>query len=84
MSDLTKIGLTVFSFLTFFAVSGLLGVFISWLMRPKAPAFICGWMDNPATGKPFALYALTEPINGHPAGSTVTARTLKAKGYRLP
>ena len=84
MSDATKLGLVVFGFMAFVGIAGLLGVLVSWLTRPKAPAYLIGFMDNPTTGKPFALYNLTEPISGHPAGSTVTARTLKAKGFRLP
>lgn len=63
----------------------LLGRLILWwpVRRPVAPAVLLGWQED-GQGDEIALYNLTEDIEGHPAGSTVSARTLEAAGYRLP
>ena len=50
---------------------------------PLAPAAYTGWQEA-VDGKGFALYTLTEDIEGHPRNSTVGARTLRDLGYRLP
>lgn len=52
-------------------------------LRPLAPAIYIGWQET-GDGGGFALYNLTEDIEGHPTGSTVSARTLLDLGYRMP
>lgn len=54
-----------------------------WPSRPVAPVQWCGWQDDFSGGR-FALYNLTSAIPGHPAGSTVSSRTLVSAGYRIP
>lgn len=83
MSPTCKILCALFTFMVLFSISGLLGVGLGWLMRPKAPAFFVGWQPVPR-GRPFALYNLTRAIPGHPAGSTVSALTLENAGFRVP
>jgi len=50
---------------------------------PMAPAKYAGWQET-LDGKGFALFNLTEDIEGHPIKSTVSAKTLRDLGYRLP
>lgn len=50
---------------------------------PLAPVVFCGWQAR-RLGPPLALYTLTRAIPGHPAGSTLSAPTLLAAGFRLP
>lgn len=64
--------------------AGLLLRVLAWCtLRPMAPAVYVGWQDD-FQGGGFALYNLTADIEGHPAGSTVSERTLRAAGYRVP
>ncbi len=50
---------------------------------PLAPATYLGWQKT-LNGAGFELYNLTADVEGHPKGSTVSARTLRDLGYRLP
>jgi len=64
--------------------AGLLLRVVSWCaLRPVAPAEFVGWQDD-YKGGGLALYNLTSDIEGHPAGSTVSDRTLRRLGYRIP
>lgn len=50
-----------------------------------APAVYYGWQDGTARMQGFELWLLTQDIDGHPAGSSVSRRTLEEAGYcRLP
>ena len=83
MSPMHKLLFILFALMILFSLSGLLGVGLGWLIRPRAPAYFIGWQPVPG-GRPFALYNLTRAIPGHPAGSTVSRLTLEAAGYRVP
>lgn len=56
--------------------------------KPVAPARFLGVQEPvpgaPAWAKPVRLYNLLRDIPGHPAGSTVSAATLKQAGFRAP
>ena len=49
-----------------------------------APAVYAGRQQGIGSIPDFDLYTLTAPVSGHPEGSTVSAQTLLAAGYRLP
>lgn len=49
-----------------------------------AVAVFHGWQQGYGVRPDFALYTLTRDIPGHPAGSTVSARTLAAAGVEVP
>lgn len=49
-----------------------------------APARFDGMQDCAGIMPDFELWTLTEDIEGHPAGSTVSRQTLEAKGYVVP
>lgn len=49
-------------------------------MKPIAPITNL----RPWPGTDIWIGELTEAIPGHPAGSTMTTKTLRAKGYRIP
>lgn len=58
-------------------------VAISTALKP-APAVFLGIQSGFGFSPDFALYNLTADIDGHPAGSTVSAETLEARGFFLP
>ena len=51
---------------------------------PMAPAYFIGWQQGTNGVSGFPLYTLMEEIPGHPQWSTVSGRTLKAAGFKLP
>lgn len=52
--------------------------------REPAPAVWLGTQSGCGVAADVDLYNLTAPIEGHPAGSTVSGQTLIAAGYTLP
>ncbi len=52
--------------------------------QPVAPARFDGIQDCAGIMPDFELWTLTEAIEGHPEGSTVSRQTLEAKGYLVP
>jgi hypothetical protein len=50
----------------------------------EAPARFAGWQDGMGVMPDFELFVLTADIPGHPAGSTVSRRTLERLGYIVP
>lgn len=53
-------------------------------LREPAPAVWIGTQSGCGVTADLDLFNLTAPIEGHPAGSTVSGRTLEAAGYSLP
>lgn len=51
---------------------------------PTAPATFLGWQDGCGVIPSFRIYNLTEPLDGHCAGSTVSEMTLLELGLALP
>lgn len=51
---------------------------------PLAPAYYAGRQKGTGNMADFDLYILTEAIPGYVQWSTVSGRTLKATGFRLP
>ncbi len=49
-----------------------------------APVEFCGIQSGFGFMPDMELWNLTEAIDGHPEGSTVTRQTLEAKGYVVP
>lgn len=49
-----------------------------------APAKFIGWQEGVGAIADFPVFNLTAPIDGHPAGSTVSGRALEEAGYELP
>lgn len=52
--------------------------------RRLAPAVFLGWQSGCGVRPDFALFNLRAEIAGHPRGSTVSAETLEAAGFRVP
>jgi hypothetical protein len=52
--------------------------------KPVAPVTFLGMQQRAGGKPPLELYNLTQGIEGHPVGSTLTRETLEAKGFRVP
>lgn len=60
------------------------GVKANPMLQRRAPATFFGRQEGYGKTPGFDMYNLTKDVAGHPAGSTVGAKTLLDLGYRLP
>lgn len=55
-----------------------------FFLKPSAPVEFVGIQEGAYPGQEFELYNLTQDIEGHPEGSTVSRETLEKAGYEVP
>lgn len=55
-----------------------------FFLKPSAPVEFVGIQEGAYPGQEFELYNLTQDIEGHPEGSTVSRETLEKAGYDVP